>query len=177
MRSVKRHYDRVTRLIELARPIDAGGLHPPVVVLPIERWDAVSEKALRFAWTISPDVQAVHVECGEETDLLRQQWGPLVEAPAKAAGLPPPALVVLTSPFRFVVRPLVEHILHLETDHPDRNVAVLIPELVENHWYYSLLHNNRAAILKALLLFGGTQRTAVINIPWYLSEGASRLGG
>jgi hypothetical protein len=170
MRGVKRHYDRVEREIGTLGPIDATDLRPPLVVVPIERWDAVSEKALRFAWTISPDIQAVHVECGETTDLLRQQWGPLVEAPAKAAGLPAPALVVLTSPFRFVVRPLVEHILHLEKDHPARNVAVLVPELVESHWYYSLLHNNRSAILKALLLFGGTQRTAVINIPWYLSE-------
>jgi amino acid transporter len=170
MRGVKRHYDRVEQEIGTLGPIDATDLRPPLVVVPIERWDAVSEKALRFAWTISPDIQAVHVECGETTDLLRQQWGPLVEAPAKAAGLPAPALVVLTSPFRFVVRPLVEHILDLEKDHPARNVAVLVPELVESHWYYSLLHNNRSAILKALLLFGGTQRTAVINIPWYLSE-------
>jgi hypothetical protein len=38
-------------------PIDATDLGPPLVVLPIERWDAVSEKALRFAWTISPDIQ------------------------------------------------------------------------------------------------------------------------
>jgi amino acid transporter len=170
MRGVKRHYDRVEQEIGTLGPIDATDLRPPLVVVPIERWDAVSEKALRFAWTISPDIQAVHVECGETTDLLCQQWGPLVEAPAKAAGLPAPALVVLTSPFRFVVRPLVEHILQLEKDQPARNVAVLVPELVESHWYYSLLHNNRSAILKALLLFGGTQRTAVINIPWYLSE-------
>jgi hypothetical protein len=78
--------------------------------------------------------------------------------------------VVLVSPFRFVVRPIIEYVLKLETDHPERNVAVLVPELVETHWYHSALHNNRAAILKALLLFRGNQRTAVINIPWYLSE-------
>jgi hypothetical protein len=170
MRSVKRHYDRVEGEIGTEGPIDAKDLGPPLVVLPIERWDAVSQKALRFAWTISPDIQAVHVECGEETDILRQQWSELVEVPANAAGLHAPALVVLTSPFRFVVRPIVEYILKLETDHPARNVAVLVPELVENRWYYSLLHNNRSAILKALLLFRGNQRTAVINIPWYLGD-------
>jgi hypothetical protein len=49
-------------------------------------------------------------------------------------------------------------------------VAVLLPELVESRWYYSLLHNNRSTILRALLLFKGHQRTTVINIPWYLSE-------
>jgi hypothetical protein len=170
MWAVKQHYDRVEREIGSEKPIDARELRPPLVVVPIDRWDAVSEKALRFAWTISPDIQAVHVECGEETDRLREQWRELVEKPATAAGLPVPALVVLVSPFRFVVRPIIEYVLKLETDHPERNVAVLVPELVETHWYHSALHNNRAAILKTLLLFRGNQRTAVINIPWYLSE-------
>jgi amino acid transporter len=170
MRTVKRQYDRVGLEIDTTRPIDAGGLQPPLVVLPIERWDAVSEKALRFAWTISREVQAVHVENGEESDRLRQRWHDLVEGPATAAGLPAPELVVLSSPFRFVVRPIVDHVLKLETDRPERNIAVLVPELVEKRWYYRLLHNNRSAVLKALLFFQGNQRTMVINIPWYLRD-------
>jgi amino acid transporter len=170
MRAVKRQYDRVGRQIETARPIEAGSLQPPLVVLPIERWNAVSEKALHFAWTISRDIQAVHVEIGEESDLLRQRWHDLVEAPATAAGLPVPELVVLKSPFRFVLRPIVDYVLKLETDRPERNIAVLVPELVESRWYYNVLHNNRSAVLKALLFFKGNQRTAVINIPWYLRD-------
>jgi amino acid transporter len=170
MRSVKRHYEQVEHEIGVAGPIDATDLNPPLVVLPIERWNAVSEKALRFAWTISPDIRVLHVECGEETDRLRERWGEIVEAPAKAAGLPAPALIVLQSPFRFIVRPIIEYVLNLETDLPSRNVAVLLPELVESRWYYSLLHNNRSTILRTLLLLRGHQRTTVINIPWYLSE-------
>jgi amino acid transporter len=170
MRSVKQHYDHVEQEIGRAGSIDASELLPPLVVVPVERWDAVSEKALRFAWTISRDILAVHVECGEETDVLRERWGELIERPATAAGLPAPALVVLTSPFRFVVRPIVEYILTTEGDHPERNVAVVVPELVENRWYYGLLHNNRSEILRALLLVKGSRRTAVINIPWYLDR-------
>jgi amino acid transporter len=170
MRTVKRQYDREARQIGITRPIDAGGLQPPLVLVPIERWDAVAEKALRFAWTISKDIQAVHVESGEGNDLLRQRWHDLVEEPATAAGLPAPGLIVLTSPFRFVVRPIVDYVLKLESDQPDRNIAVLVPELAESRWYYSLLHNNRSAVLKALLFFKGTQRTAVINIPYYLRD-------
>ena len=169
MLSVRRHYDRVEHEIGNEPAIDANDLRPPLVILPIERWNAVSAKALRFAWTISRDIQAVHVNCGEETDLLRQRWRELVEIPSTAAGLPAPVLVVLTSPFRFVVRPILEYILNLETHDPARNVAVLVPELVESRWYYRLLHNNRSAILRALLLFRGSQRITVINIPWYLS--------
>jgi hypothetical protein len=51
--------------------------------------------------------------------------------------------VVLASPFRFVVRSIIEYVLKLETDQPERNVAVLVPELVETRWFYSLLHNHR----------------------------------
>ena len=77
---------------------------------------------------------------------------------------------MISSRFRFVIQPIIDHILNLQANHPDRNVAVVVPELVENRWYYSLLHNNRSTILKALLLFKGNQRTIVINIPWYLSD-------
>ena len=49
-----------------------------------------------------------------------------------------------------------------------RQLAVLIPELVERHWYYYFLHNQRAAVLKALLYVRGSERIAVVNVPWYI---------
>ena len=170
MLSVRRHYDRVEREVGAARAVEVSDLRPPLIVVPIDEWNAVSEKALRFAWTISPDIRAVHVDCGEAPDELPQKWADVVEKPARAAGLPAPVLVVLHSRFRFIIRPILDYVLGLQAEHPDRNVAVVVPELVETRWYYSLLHNNRSAILKALLLFKGNQRTAVINIPWYLTS-------
>ena len=170
MAAVKRHYDRVAREIETEAPIDPSDLSPPLVVLPIERWNAVAEKALRFAWTISREIHAVHVECGDETGHLRTQWSTVVEAPAERAGLPVPTLVVLQSPFRFVVRPIADYVLALEQERQTRSVAVLVPQLVESRWYYSLLHNNRSTVLKALLLIKGSQRTVVVNIPWHLCD-------
>jgi hypothetical protein len=68
-----------------------------------------------------------------------------------------------------VIRPILDYVLDLEKENPDRQVAVLIPELVKSRWYYNLLHNNRSAVLKTLLLFKGDQRVTVINIPWYLT--------
>ena len=53
--------------------------------------------------------------------------------------------------------------------YPDRYIAVLIPELVERHWRHYFLHNQRAAVLKALLLVKGNQRVNVVNVPWYIS--------
>jgi amino acid transporter len=89
-------------------------------------------------------------------------------APIEAAHIPIPELVFVTSPYRFVLMPLVNHILQVEHDHPERQIAVLVPELVVKHWWQSPLHNQRAQLLKLLLLVRGNQRITVINIPWYL---------
>ena len=170
MRGIKAHYDRVERETASAVPVNTKALSPPIVVIPIGRWSAVSGKALRFAWTLSQDVRIVHVECGAETHNLRQCYAELVAGPAREAGLPVPELVVLESPYRFVIRPILDYALNLEKSHPDGHIAVLIPEFVESRWYYFLLHNNRSQVLKALLLFSGDQRITVINIPWYLKK-------
>jgi hypothetical protein len=47
---------------------------------------------------------------------------------------------------------------------------VLVPELVERHWYHYFLHNQRAQALKALLLVRGNQRVITMNVPWYLDD-------
>jgi hypothetical protein len=52
---------------------------------------------------------------------------------------------------------------------PGREIAVIIPELVERRWYHNFLHNQRAVWLKAALVRKGTPRIAIINVPWYLS--------
>jgi hypothetical protein len=64
--------------------------------------------------------------------------------------------------------PLVEYIEKVEKEQPDRQIAVLIPELIVKHWWQTPLHNQRSQLLKLLLLMRGNQRIIVINIPWYL---------
>jgi hypothetical protein len=170
MRGVKHHYNRVARETAVSGPVKTASLGELIVIIPVEHWSVVSEKALRFAWRFSHDIRIVHVECGDDTEALCRRYSELVEVPAKAAGLPVPQLVVLPSPFRFIVRPILNYALGLEEMYPDKTIAVLIPELVESRWYYFLLHNNRSQVLKALLLFSGNERTTVINIPWYLKD-------
>ena len=168
MRGVRAHYDRVEQETKREGPVDTTDIRPPIVVIPLERWNAVAEEALRLAWSMSQDIRILHIECGEDTEILCQRYADLVEVPARKAGLPVPELVLLESPYRFVVRPILDYALQLEKTNPDRHLAVLIPELVESRWYYFLLHNNRSQALKALLLFNGDQRITVVNIPWYL---------
>jgi amino acid transporter len=165
---IRRHYDRVEEETRSDTPVYVKNLNPPLVVIPIGRWSVIAQKALRFGWSVSREIRLLHVDCGEEGEEMRHRWREQVEKPAWEAGLPVPELVTLKSPFRFVVRPILDYVLDLERANPDRQIAVLIPELVENRWYYNLLHNNRSTVLKALLLFKGDQRVIVINIPWYL---------
>ena len=170
MRMVKRHYNHVAREIENTAPLSIRHLTPPLVLVTIDRWTRITQKALRFAMAISPDVLALHVEYDQESDTLASQWSALVEEPARRAGLAAPRLVVLQSPYRFVIRPILDYALELEKNNPGRQIAVLIPELVERRWYANLMHNHRSTALKALLLFQGDKRVTVINIPWYLTD-------
>jgi hypothetical protein len=100
---------------------------------------------------------------------LKSVWADYIEEPAMRVGLRPPELVVLHSPYRLVVTPIYEYVLELERKNPDRQVAVLVPELVERRWLYYLLHSQRASALKLILYRKGDRRIIVISVPWYLS--------
>ena len=168
MASIKRHYLRVAAEISIDRPMHVDNLMHPLVIVPMDRWTRITEKGLRFAMKLSDQVQAVHVDAEDCRDDVEAMWQRNVAAPIQAADKPVPELVFLASPFRFVLFPLVDHILKIEHDHPERQIAVLVPELVVKHWWQTPLHNQRAQVLKLLLLVRGNQRITVINIPWYL---------
>jgi len=137
------------------------------VIVPVERWNAATQKALRFAMTLSLEVQAVHVIC-EGDDSILAEWQSVVEQPAREAGTPVPKLVTLSSPYRLVLRPVVEHVLKVEKENRHRMVAVVVPVMVERHWYHYFLHNQRGAVLNAMLLWRGDRRINIVSVPWYL---------
>jgi hypothetical protein len=112
----------------------------------------------------------VHIDSEEGDGKLATKWADYVEVPAREAGLPIPELVVLKSPYRYVITPILDYVLELERIHTDRQLAVLVPTLVERHWYQRFLHNQRGEILTALLLLKGNQRIVIVNVPWYLNE-------
>ncbi len=167
---VRRHYNAVSVEIANPLPLDVKNIKPPIVIIPMSQWNRMSQKGLRFALKLSPDIFVVQVQAGgsSESD-LSTQWPEFVEAPAARAHLAVPKLVTVASPYRHVFNPLIDYVLAVKREHPDRQIAVLIPELVARRWYHHLLHNKRAAMLKALLLVRGDEDIVVINVPWYLS--------
>jgi amino acid transporter len=168
MRGIHSHYEKVAEQTRADGPVNTGDLCEPIILIPVVRWDMVSEKALRYAWSVSREIRVLHVECGEDTESLCRNWERLVEKPAREAGLPVPELVLLKSPFRFVVKPIVAYTLQLEKEKPQNHISVIVPELVEAKWYYLFLHNNRPSVLKTLLLHEGGQRISIINVPWHI---------
>jgi hypothetical protein len=164
---VRRHYDWVARAVGAPMEFEPGKPNPPMVVLPVQQWNQIAAKALRFSLNLSADVRAVHIECPDSEALIKQ-WQLQVARPARESGMQEPELVVLASPYRFIVATIVDYTLDLVQKNPDNIVAVVIPELVESRWYHYLLHNQRANLLKALLLVKGNERVVVINVPWYL---------
>jgi amino acid transporter len=168
MAGIRRHYDRVTHEIVIDRPMHVENLMHPLVIVPLDRWTRITEKGLRFAMKLSDQVEAVHVDAEDCRAEVEAMWQRNVVAPLEEASKPVPSLACVASPYRFVLLPLVEHILQIERDHPERQIAVLVPELVVKHWWQTPLHNQRAQLLKLLLLVRGNQRITVINIPWYL---------
>jgi hypothetical protein len=170
MLAVKRHFSSVQRQVEDNVPLKVSRICEPLIVLPVDKWSKIAEKGLNLAMSLSNEVKAVHVDCTEDADSLCKAWSDLVDAPVKAAGRTPPELVVLKSPYRFVITPLVDYVLEMSEKNPDRMIAVLVPELVESHWYHYPLHNQRAQALKALLLVRGNKRIITMNVPWYLDK-------
>ena len=152
------------------QPLEVSDLQAPIVIVPIKNWDSIARKALRFAMKLSPDVHAVHVQASESTSDLEVNWDALVVQPALAAHRIAPKLIESPLPHCSLFGPLLGYISGLEQRFPNRQIAVIVPELVEHKAFHYLLHNQRATLLKAVLLFRNDRRIVVVNVPWYLDD-------
>jgi amino acid transporter len=153
----RRHYDHVARDLSLSGwSPDTQASH--VVIVPIGGVQRAVVKALRYARTLSHDVRAVYVEIDPAaTESVRQlwpQWGQHVE------------LVVLESPFRSLMEPLLEYIDDVQRSNPDGVVTVILPEFVPRRLWQHLLHNQHALLIKGALLF--KRNIVVTSVPYHL---------
>jgi len=170
MRAVNRHYRHVDSEINLDQPFIPAEVSEPIVIVPVDRWSRISEKALSFALSMSCDIRCVHVRLSDDPDPFCDEWDKDIVAPLKAAGRCIPKLITLESPYRYILLPIVNYVLDVERESETCKVCVLVPELVVRHWWDSMLHNRRSDLLKVMLLMRGNRRVVVINIPWYLEK-------
>jgi amino acid transporter len=168
--AIHTHYKHVAQNLASTTPLDAANLQAPMILVPIRGWSVVTRKALRLALKLSPDVFVLHVADDEsQMDAIENAWEERVRQPTTAAGVKPPKLIVVYSPYRQLYAPLRQVVRDLQRSQPRRDLAVLVPELVPERWYHYLLHNRTAMLIKAWLLFSGFRRVIVINVPWYLT--------
>ncbi|MEK6705670.1 MAG: APC family permease [Bdellovibrionota bacterium] len=115
------------------------------VILPVSGMHRGILEALRYAQSIAGDVRAAYVEL--ESNSARQFQ---LEWLRWAHNVP---LVILKSPYRSVLQPLLDYIDDVKTIEHGEVITILIPEFVTSHWWHGLLHNQTAFFLRAALLF------------------------
>jgi amino acid transporter len=176
LKTVRKYYADLDTRLCADSPLELRRTDPPIVVVAMEGWNRLTGRALKFALRLSQDVVAVHLtalagpDMDEKRQALRNQWRRNVQKPAEAAGLRPPRLELVEARFRRIEAPLLKFVRATARDNPGRVIAILIPEVVKEHWWQYLLHQHRARRLRwALLRYGGSG-LVVIDIPGYLEE-------
>lgn len=158
-RAIKSHFE------DVARQLSLDGFDPPrpkehtVLVLVGDLHRGVVE-AIQYAQALSPSAKAVYVEVDpERTHRLEERWGKY------GMGAP---LIVLTSPYRSLLSPLLEYIDHLQEQREQHVVTIIIPEFIPARWWQNLLHNQTALLVKGALLF--RKNVVVADVPYHLKR-------
>jgi hypothetical protein len=161
------HYEEVVHELTLrGLPPSLKPPPPPRVVIPISGVHRGIIPAVTFAESISNDVTGVYIELEPgEGKRVMERWKRL---------WPDLPLVVVPSPYRAVLRPLIDFIDENDRQHNDgQQATVVLPEFIPAHWWQALLHNQTAWMLKTALLYRrrrfGYQR-AIIDVPYHLKK-------
>jgi hypothetical protein len=158
--AIRRHYERVEAALEPTQSSGAAGTaRGPIVIVPIARLDRAAAQAIAFARSVSPDAIAVHVTNDTEAvESMRRAWADW-GADTK--------LVIVESPYRALIGPLLAYMDALQRQDPSRPVLVVLSELVPRHWWEMLLHNQTALRLKLRLFV--RRNTIVADVPYHLA--------
>jgi len=165
-RKIYTHYQQVRKQLSLkGLPPSLKPVEPTRVVIPVSGVHRGVVAAVNFARSISDNVTAVYVELesgvGEKARLEWESWWPDVP------------MVVVPSPYRSIVAPLMQFLEETDALHNDGQLAtVVLPEFIPGRWWESLLHNQTAWLLKTALLYNRRQHgleRVIIDVPFHLT--------
>jgi len=157
--TIRRHY------VEMTRQIDVYGYRPPKlgrhpVVVLVGGMNRGVIAALTYARAISPNVTALTVDLDStSTARLQMRW---------SEWAPDVPLVVLDSPYRSVIQPILRYVDQMEKQRDGDYMTIILPEFVPARWWQHLLHNQTALMIKAALLF--RRGKVAISIPYHLGS-------
>ncbi|HLF78856.1 MAG TPA: APC family permease [Dehalococcoidia bacterium] len=164
---VHRHYNDAAD--QLSRGlVGAGGVaehfytasagRPQTVIVPVENIDRAVLRTIAYARTLSPNAVAVHVtDEHDAADRLRAEW---------ELSIPDMPLVVVESPYRSLVEPLLAYIEGMDRTQPNQVVTVVLPEFIPKHFWQKFLHNQLPLRLKKALV--NRPNTVLVDVPYHL---------
>jgi amino acid transporter len=157
---VHRHYDTVAAQLSLEGMTPPPPMDGTILVLVGDLHRGVVQ-ALQYAQSLSPTAKAVYVETDpERTRRLEERWGKW------GMGTP---LIVLNSPYRSLLGPLMEYIDQLQRQRGEHHVVtIVLPEFIPAKWWQQLLHNQTALLIKGQLLF--RKNVVVTDVPYHLTH-------
>lgn len=159
-RVTRRHYELVAAQLSLASVAPQRPRRGNTVVVPISGVHRAALQAMEYARTLSAEVRAVYVSIDATTaDRVQREWERWGQGVR---------LVILDSPYRSLMEPLLEYIDRLEAERPDDFLTVVVPEFVPARWWHHLFHNQSALLIKGALLF--RPNTVVTSVPFHLSR-------
>ncbi|MGI8858041.1 MAG: APC family permease [Thermomicrobiales bacterium] len=157
-RTINRHYTSAAAEVALTDD-DVPGVslqREQVVIVPIAEINKTTVNALNYARTLSPKVVGVHVtDDAEEAAHLQEKWEKWGEGVN---------LVILESPYRSLMGPLLSYIDIVQKKRPKAMITVLVPEYIPAHWWQQILHSQTALRMKAALLL--RPNTVVTSVPY-----------
>ena len=161
MKAIKRHYSRVSSELRVEDDVQMALPARTHAIVLVSKIHKPTLRAISYARATRPStIEAITVSAdADETEALRLQW--------EKMEIPIP-LRVLGSPYREIVRPIMDHVKGIHREGPRDVVTVFIPEYVVGHWWEQLLHNQSALRLKSRLLF--TPGVMVTSVPWQLES-------
>jgi amino acid transporter len=144
--TIHRHYRRLATQLSLENHAGMRPIRHNRVIVPLAGVHRGSLQAMRFARTLSADVTAVHISTGDEEEKLKieqkwEKWGDGVR------------LVILNSPYRLFLEPLLDYIDHLEeVTKPNEIITIVVPQFIPRYWWEKFLHTRTAESLRQSLL-------------------------
>jgi amino acid transporter len=155
--SIHHHYKRVAKSLSLEKYGEPAGISHQTVIMPIGGVHRGTLQALKFARTLTDDITAIHISVdpaeAERIQSKWEMWGNGIR------------LVVLDSPYRLFLEPLLEYIDSIDAKrHPNEIITIVVPEFVDNELSNLLLHMNTAAALRRVLL--NRPNIVIIEVPY-----------
>ncbi len=155
--TIHHHYKSLAKKLSLNDYSATPRIYRHRVVVLVAGVHRGSLAALSYARTLSMDVTAVHVSTdAKESEKVHEKWNEFGQGVR---------LVVLNSPYRLLVEPVMDYIDGLlEQRQPNELLTIVVPQFVTSHWWENLLHNQTALLLRFSLQF--KQGLVIVEVPY-----------